>query len=29
MTRQVRDYYHIEELWSPIDIRNTENKPHE
>ncbi len=29
MTRQVRDYYHIEELWSPIDIRNIENKPHE
>jgi ribosome-associated protein len=29
MTRQVRDYYRIEELWSPIDIRNIENKPHE
>jgi ribosome-associated protein len=29
MTPQVRDYYRIEELWSPIDILDVENKFHE
>jgi ribosome-associated protein len=29
MTPQVRDYYRLEELWSPIDILDVENKSHE
>jgi ribosome-associated protein len=29
MTGQVRDYYRLEELWSPIDINDIETKQHE
>ena len=29
MTPQVREYYSLEELWTPIDIKDIENRPHE
>lgn len=29
MTQQVREYYNLEELWTPIDIKEIENRPHE